>query len=131
MMKHHEPFEKPDRRSIAFTTAKFLLGVLLAGGILYFALSNRRCYELLHGVTRKECYPANMGAATLEGIVEQTLQGVFATSCQRPFGSCGLFVDATVTRSGEKCVIESSPKVAAEWFNIDEAVYCQEKQPAP
>jgi hypothetical protein len=126
MMKHHEPFEKPDRRSIAFTAAKFLLGALLVGGLLMFALSNRRCYELLHGVTHKECYPSNVSAATLEGIVEQTLQGVFAMSCERPFGGCGLFVDATVTRSGQKCVMESAPKVAAEWFNIEETVYCQE-----
>jgi hypothetical protein len=118
------PFAKPNRRRGVVIAAKILLSAVVLGGIFILALSNQRCYELLHGLSRIECHPSNVSAATLEVIVEQTLKGAFAGRCERPLHDCVLYVEAAVKKSNEQCTSTTLPNQPSVKFEIQEKAYC-------
>ncbi|HEY3487068.1 MAG TPA: hypothetical protein VGL10_03295 [Gammaproteobacteria bacterium] len=128
MANKREPFSWPGNRGRNFyIVTRLLISLALLGGLYLFMTFNQRCYEVLHGLSHKECHPSNMSPNALEAIVKQTLEGAFAGRCERPLQECVLHVDVTVARAGEKCVSTVAPNKAAEWFNIQEMVYCDEK----
>jgi hypothetical protein len=118
------PFARPDRRRGVIIAVKFLLVAVVLGGIFFLALTNQRCYELLHGITRIECHPSNVSVQALEVIVEQTLKSAFAERCERPMHECVLYVDAMVRKSNEQCTSELLPDQASVKFEIQEKAYC-------
>jgi hypothetical protein len=124
MMQLKGPFAKPNPRRGIILAVKFLLAAAVVCFILFLAISNQRCYKLLHGLSRIECHPSNLSEQALKVIVEQTLQGAFADRCERPLHDCALYVEAVVKKSAEQCTSKMLPNQASVRFEIQEKAYC-------